>query len=49
MPLDLDDSEQAAPIELLTDTIERERFPLSLGAKMFRSHAAERGRVMRDG
>jgi hypothetical protein len=28
MSLDLDDSEKAALIELLSDTIERDRFPL---------------------
>jgi hypothetical protein len=29
LPLDLDDDEKAAVVELLLDTIERDRFPLS--------------------
>ena len=37
MPLDLDDTERAALIELLVDAIERDRFKLSPRVKMLRA------------
>jgi hypothetical protein len=43
MSLDLDDSERAALIELLTDTIERDRFPLSPRVKRLRGILAKLG------
>jgi hypothetical protein len=43
MPLDLDDSEKAALVELPLDTIERDRFPLSPRVKRLRGILAKLG------
>jgi hypothetical protein len=43
MNLDLDDSEKAALVELLRDTIERDRFPLSPRVKRRRGILAKLG------
>jgi len=45
MSLDLDDSEKAALIEFLTDTINRDRFPLSPRVKMLRAILAKLGGI----
>ena len=43
MPLDLDDDDKAALVELLRETIERDRFPLSPRVKRLRGILAKLG------
>jgi hypothetical protein len=43
MPLDLDDNERAALVELLSNTINRDRFPLSPRVKPLRGILAKLG------